>query len=152
MNSEDNSDCRLCIFMLGPYNKSQTKERKPKVVAAGWGTYLNAALAIKRQGRFEERFLQEHLVWEVGGLVWCEPADHPSFFQSIHSAKKSFFYSSYFSNHHGAKWLMRPTSSKDLCLPFCLILILWLDLAEGWARLAWGYSRYHQQSSHCTSP
>ena len=75
---------------------------------------MNAALAIKRQGRFEERFLQEHLVWEVGGLVWCEPADHPSFFQSIHSAKKSFFYSSYFSNHHGAKWLMRPTSSKDL--------------------------------------
>ena len=99
---------------------------------------MNAALAIKRQGRFEERFLQEHLVWEVGGLVWCEPADHPSFFQSIHSAKKSFFYSSYFSNHHGAKWLMRPTSSKDLCLPFCLILILWLDLAEGWARLASG--------------
>ena len=31
----------------------------------------------------EEKFLEEHPFWEDGGLVWCEPDDHP-FFQNIH--------------------------------------------------------------------
>ena len=88
---------------------------------------------------FEWRFrhLAARMIWRKvfgrasvlgGGLVWCEPSDHP-FFRSIHSAKCTFFYSSFSSNHPGAKslvwqgieWIPSPAiSSDDLCLLFYL--------------------------------
>ena len=53
--------------------------------------------------------------------------------KNIHSVKFLFFSSSFSSYHPGGKWLVRhgiesifrcpPTSSDDLCLPFCLILV-----------------------------
>ena len=39
-------------------------EEKAMVVAAVWGTHLNAAIAVQQQGWFEEKFLEEHPFWE----------------------------------------------------------------------------------------
>ena len=68
------------------------------------------------------------MIWEGGGLVWCNPDGH-LFFQSIHSNNCQFFYSSFSSNHPGKNRLcsiqFNPSSSgDDLCLPFCPSLIL----------------------------
>ena len=65
---------------MAPGRKMNTEE-KAKVVAAGWGTYLNAALII----------WGEHPFWKGGGLGWCEPDDH------------RFFYTSFSSNRPCAK-------------------------------------------------
>ena len=47
---------------------------KAKVVAAGWGTYLNTAVAFRSKDDLKKRFFfEEHPFWEGGGLVWCEP-------------------------------------------------------------------------------
>ena len=51
---------------VGPQRKNWTEE-KAKVVAAVWGTFLNATLAIQQQGCLEEKFLEEHSFWEGGG-------------------------------------------------------------------------------------
>ena len=51
-------------------------------------------------------FLEENPFCEGSDLVWCEPDDHP-FFRSILSAKCPFFYSSFSSNHPGAKSLVQ---------------------------------------------
>ena len=48
--------------------KKQTEE-KAKVVAAVWGTYLNATLAIPQQVWFEDKFLDEHPFLVGGSLV-----------------------------------------------------------------------------------
>ena len=42
-----------------------------KVVAAGLGMYLNAALAIAAR-MIWRKLLEEHPFWEDGGLMWCE--------------------------------------------------------------------------------
>ena len=75
---------------------------KAKVVAAGGGTYLNAALAFSAKDDLKKCFWEEHPFRESGGLVWCEPDDN-LFFQSIHSAKNQyqFFNSSFSSNDPG---------------------------------------------------
>ena len=52
-------------------------EEKAKVVTAVWRMYLNAALAIKQQGGFEEKFLKEHPLKEGGDRLWCGLEDHP---------------------------------------------------------------------------
>ena len=46
--------------------------------------------------------MEEHPFWEGGGLVWCEPEDHP-FFRSVRSDKCLFFYSSISLNRSGVK-------------------------------------------------
>ena len=51
---------------------------------------------------FEEKVLEEHPFWDGSGLVWCEP-DENSFFWIIHSAKRPFCYSSFYSIHPGGK-------------------------------------------------
>ena len=51
---------------------------------------------------FKKSFVEENPFWEGVGLVWSKLDDHP-FFQSIHSAKWLLFYSSFSSNHSGAK-------------------------------------------------
>ena len=61
-----------------------------------------APLTIQQQEYFEEKFLGEHPFWGDGGLMWCEPANHP-FFKSIHSAKQLWSYASFSSNRPGAK-------------------------------------------------
>ena len=73
-------------------------------------------------------FRRTSMIWEGGGLVWCNPDGH-LFFQSIHSNNCQFFYSSFSSNHPGKNRLcsiqFNPSSSgDDLCLPFCPSLIL----------------------------
>ena len=61
---------------MAPGRKMNTEE-KAKVVAAGWGTYLNAALII----------WGEHPFWKGGGgLVYGVTDDH-QFLKSIHSTK-----------------------------------------------------------------
>ena len=57
------------------------------------------------------------IFWGEGGVD-----EHP-FFHSIHSAKYLLFYTSFSLNHPGIQF-RPPTSSDDLCLPFCLILTL----------------------------
>ena len=84
----------LSIFhSLYSYFRDQRRrireEEKAKVVAVFLGTYLNAAQVIQQQGCLEEKFLEEHPFLQGGGLVWCEPDDHP-YFRSIHSAKCPF--------------------------------------------------------------
>ena len=60
-------------------------EEKEKVVAASWGTYLNAALTIKQQGWFEENFWEKNSFWEdAKGKVWCDV--NQLFIKSIHFA------------------------------------------------------------------
>ena len=54
-------------------------EEKAKVVAADWGTYLNATQAILPQGLIEEKIKEEYPFLEGAGLEWCKPEDHPFF-------------------------------------------------------------------------
>ena len=61
-----------------PQKKNQTEE-KAKVVAADWGTYLNATQSILPQGLIEEKIKEEYPFLEGAGLVWCKPEDHPFF-------------------------------------------------------------------------
>ena len=80
-------------------------------------------------------FLEEHPFLEGGDLVLCELDDH-LFSLSIHSAKYQFFYSSFLQiilalngcivRGMELNQFRPPTSSNDLCLTFCLILILWI--------------------------
>ena len=72
--------------------------------------------------------------WEGGGLVWCEPDDHP-FFWSIHSTKRPTFYLSFSSNYpgaksvvrHGIEWIPSPAAKafafSSVCF-FCMLLKL----------------------------
>ena len=65
----------LCLSLL------PIKEKKAKVVAAVWGRYLNATLAIYQQGWFEESYGKISIL--RGWCVWCVVnrmiIDHPSF-------------------------------------------------------------------------
>ena len=68
----------LSFILIGSGRRSMLNtEGKAKVVAAGWGTYLQAALSIYQQVRFEEKFLGEQSLKEGGGFVWCKPTYHP---------------------------------------------------------------------------
>ena len=60
----------------------------------------------------------------------------------INSAKRSFLYSSFSSNHPGDKSLVEhgiesTTSNDDLCLLFCLILLLCIHLTVGCRHRMW---------------
>ena len=76
------------------------------VQCTGCTWMLPALHIIYQQGQFWRKVLEEHPLWEGGGLVWCEPEDHP-FFWSIYPAKCTFVYSSISSNHAVAKSLGR---------------------------------------------
>ena len=58
-------------------------EWQVKVVAAGWGLYLNAALT---------NIFGKHPFWEGGDLVWCEPDDHTIFKASIPPSSRYSIY------------------------------------------------------------
>ena len=82
-------------------------EEKEKVVAASWGTYLNAALIIKQQGWFEENFWEKihfgRMPREKFGVMWIsyllKASISPHSCYSIHPFILS-------SNHPGEKLLV----------------------------------------------
>ena len=70
----------------------------------------------------------------MNGFVWCDPDEH-TFFPNHPFRQICFVLSSFSSNQlisHGLNYFCSiqfqpPTSSNNLCLRFCLILILWLQ-------------------------
>ena len=67
-----------------------------KVVAAAWGTYLNAALTICQQGWFEEKFLTEHPFPEGEGvnrltIHFIKASIPPSSLYSFFCRRRLFF-------------------------------------------------------------
>ena len=92
---------------------------KAKIVAAGWGTYLNAALSNYRIGWFEEKVLEVYPFWEDGGFVWCEPDDHPLFSKHPFSKVAVILFLLFFKSSR-YKRNRPPSSSDDLCLLFCI--------------------------------
>ena len=86
-------------------------EENAKVVAAAywfgdWGTYVNAAITIKQQGRFKQKILGEHPFWKGGGLVWIWTG-WSSIFSKHPFRKEAVILLSFSSNHPGGKKLVR---------------------------------------------
>ena len=118
------------------HSRRMEREAKSKVVASAWGAEFIqclAALAILPRliwkNRMTSTFSSKLTKAKGSGLAWCQPEDH-SFCWSIHSAKRPFFNSSFSSNYpgvlsvvqHEIEWI---SSGDDLCLLFCLFLLLW---------------------------
>ena len=95
---------QIILFLHTKIQKKDKNRREGKGRSRCWlGDVLECRTKHLAAKMIRKKFLGEHPFWQ-GGLVWCEPDDHP-FFQSIHSAKQPLFYSSFSSNHPCGKYL-----------------------------------------------
>ena len=119
------------VLRLDPNNKLYHPRRRNRQKRRQRSSLLSGG----RRDYFKKRFWKNihfRAFWDSGGLVWCEPDDHP-FFWNIHTSRHTFFRSSFSSNHpgaksvlrHGIEWIPSPKQQRRLLLLLiCLFHLL----------------------------
>ena len=120
-------------------NIEYESEGKAKVVAAGWGTKLNAALAIYVEpGRFEEK---DEKFWKK--MIILFTPHQTTTLPKWMAFRKLFFKSSFLPlNSFGGIQACHPISSGDLCLSFWVILILFVHNTAYYNNSSWNIYEY----------